>query len=113
MAVHDDPAGAMRVIKHDFGKKGRQTVRRFRQLLSLNALHKANPLPYLERASETIYQLESALVDAAEAAKPRFGNHTPPELIEVDRAEYRRLLDCRDIVEEALARVRALKELEN
>jgi hypothetical protein len=60
------------VIKHEFGKKELQTVRRFRSLLTLDALHeanvKSNPVPYLERASERIYQLEKALF---EALRPR------------------------------------------
>ena len=98
----------MSVIKHDFGIGQRRTARRFRKLLSLDALHeanaRANPVPYLERASERIFQLEAALFEAAQAAKvsPR---EVSPELIVVDKAEYQRLLNCRAIVERALARL--------
>jgi hypothetical protein len=48
----------MGIIKHDFGLKKRRSIGRFRKLLKLDALHeanvRANPLPYLERASERI-----------------------------------------------------------
>jgi hypothetical protein len=67
----------MSVIEHDFGGKRRKADKRFRELLTLDALHeanlRANPLPYLERASERIYQLEKTLFEAAQAAKPEFG----------------------------------------
>ncbi len=108
----------MSIIEHDFGKEKRQTARRFRTLLTLDALHeanvRANPVPYLERASERIYQLEKTLFEAAQAAKPPLdkppldkppsGERPSPQTIEVDRAEYQRLLDCRSIVEKGLAR---------
>jgi hypothetical protein len=98
----------MSVIEHDFGKKWRQATRRFRVLLSLDALHdanvRANPLPYLERASERIYQLERILFEAAEAAKASPGVGPTAEMVEVDKAEYQRLLECRSIVETGLAR---------
>jgi hypothetical protein len=72
----------MSVIKHDFGLEKRETARRFRKLLSLDALHeanvRANPLPYLERASERIFQLEKTLFEAAQAAKPQLGAHNRP-----------------------------------
>jgi len=97
----------MSIIEHDFGMEKRQAARRFRALLGLDALHEnnieANPLPYLERASERIYQLERALHEAAEAAKPTLSERPPAKTIEVDEAEYRRLLNCRTIVENALA----------
>lgn len=99
----------MSVIKHDFGKKNRLIARRFRKLLGLDALHeanvRANPLPYLERASERIYQLETTLFEAAQALKPPFGETPPAETIEVDKAEYRRLLNCRSIVERGLMKL--------
>lgn len=99
----------MTVIKHDFGLKKLRAVRRFRALLKLDALHeanvKANPLPYLERASERIFQLEKALFEAAQALKPEFGEPQSGETIEVDKAEYQRLLNCRAIVEKSLADV--------
>jgi hypothetical protein len=95
------------VIKHDFGKKKRQTVRRFRSLLTLDALHeanvKSNPVPYLERASERIYQLEKALFEAAQAAKPQPGQPPSPETVRVNAAEFQCLLNCRAIIEKALA----------
>jgi hypothetical protein len=96
----------MVVIKHEFGWKKATSTRRFRKLLELDALHEANvhanPLPYLERASERIYQLEKALFEAAQAARPPFGDTNAREAIEVDKAEYRSLLDCRSIVEKAI-----------
>ena len=105
----------MTVIEHDFGKKARQTVQRFRELLCLDALHeaniKANPLPYLERASERIFQLERALFDAAQVFRRSDVSPAAPERIEVDRAEYQRLLRCREIVEEALAEYGSDEEL--
>ncbi len=98
----------MSIIEHDFGKTKRQAARRFRTLLSLDALHEANvganPLPYLERASEQIYQLEKTLFEAAQAATPPMGEPPSREVIEVDKAEYQRLLNCRSIVERGLAR---------
>jgi hypothetical protein len=45
----------MSVIEHDFGLNERLAERRFARLLELDALHeaniRANPLPYVERAS--------------------------------------------------------------
>jgi hypothetical protein len=99
----------MSVIKHDFGLTKHQTARRFRKLLSLDALHdanvRANPIPYLERASERIFQLEKTLFEAAQAAEPASGEPASPETIEVDKAEYQRLLNCRSIVEKGLAQL--------
>ncbi len=84
-----------KIIEHDFGRKKRQTVRRFQNLLTLDALHeaniKANPVPYLERASERIYQLEKALFEAAAAAKPPSNEAPDRQTIEIDKAEYQRL----------------------
>lgn len=97
----------MGIVRHDFGKKKREIARRFTKLLSLDALHeanvRANPVPYLERASERIYQLEKALFEAADAARPFTEPPTSPEMIQVDKAEYQRLLNCRAIVERMLA----------
>jgi hypothetical protein len=97
----------MSVVKHDFGIGKRQTARRFRKLLSLDALHeanvRANPVPYLERASERIFQLEKTLFEAAQAAKPPLGEPRPPEMIEIAKAEYQRLVACRTIVDKGLA----------
>ncbi|HUB63116.1 MAG TPA: hypothetical protein VL996_01475 [Methylocella sp.] len=99
----------MSIIEHDFGKKKRQIVRRFTALLSLDALHEANvqanPIPYLERASERIYQLEKTLFEAAQAAEGPTLPHPSPEMIQVDKAEYHRLLNCRAIIEDALTHV--------
>jgi hypothetical protein len=101
----------MSVIKHDFGIEKQQTARRFRKLLSLDALHeanvRANPIPYLERASERIFQLEKILFEAVQAAQPPAGEASEPETVQVDKAEYRRLLDCRSIVEAGLATLRS------
>jgi hypothetical protein len=97
----------MSVIKHDFGLTKHQTARRLRKLLSLDALHeanvRANPVPYLERASERIFQLERTLFEAAQAAAPSASAPSSTEMVEVDKAEYQRLLKCRAIVEQGLA----------
>jgi len=96
----------MSVIDHDFGLQERQVARRFTKLLSLDAQHeanvRANPVPYLERASERIFQLENALVEAAQAAAPSEAGCSVAETIRVDKAEYQRLLNCRAIIEKAL-----------
>ncbi|WP_315700650.1 MULTISPECIES: hypothetical protein [unclassified Bradyrhizobium] len=95
----------MSIIEHDFGLKLRQTERRFRKLLSLNALHeanvRANPVPYLERASERIYQLEKALFEAVQAATPT--TDEPADTVVVGKAEYQRLLNCQAIVAAAFS----------
>jgi len=98
----------MTVIEHDFGLASRLNERRFARLLELDALHeaniRANPLPYLERASERIFRLRETLFDALEAAKPPA---SPPEgearLIAVDEAEFQRLKACLAIVEKGFA----------
>jgi len=101
----------MSVIKLESGKRNRQTVRRFRQLLGLEALHEANirsnPVPYIERASERIFHLQRALFEAVEASRPALGSKAASKAIEVDELEYRRLLRCREIVEKALEECRA------
>lgn len=97
----------MTIIEHDFGHKKRSTVKRFGKLLGLDALHeeniRANPLPYLERASERIFQLESALFEAAQVFADDKADALPAERIQIDRREYLRLLKCRRVVEQALA----------
>lgn len=102
---------AMSVIEHDFGSEKRRKTRRFRQLLSLDALHEANvrsnPLPYLERASERIYQLEKTVFEAALAARPPAGGDPEGPVVSVSEAEHRRLLACRAIIDDAFARLEA------
>ncbi|GLH81169.1 hypothetical protein SSBR45G_60780 [Bradyrhizobium sp. SSBR45G] len=97
----------MTVIEHDFGIEQRQVERRFRTLLSLDALHdanvRANPIPYLERASERIYQLEKALFEALQAATASADDNGGT--ISIGEAEHRRLLQCRDIVARAYAQL--------
>jgi hypothetical protein len=99
----------MSVIEHDFGGRRRKADKRFRELLSLDALHeanlKANPLPYIERASERIYQLEKTLFEAVQAAKPEFGESSSPETVEVNKSDYKRLQKCLAIVEKGLAQL--------
>jgi hypothetical protein len=102
----------MSVIEHDFGKKDRDSVRRFAQLTTLEAQHEAkvlaNPLPYLERANERISQLEMALLEAGNAARFTIGADAEPAPVEsilVDKTEYERLIRCRDIVEAAIAKL--------
>ncbi len=106
MATRQDPDRES-IIQHDFGKERRETARQFRRLLNLDALHEANvlanPVPYLERASERIFQLEKALFEAAAAARPATEGPAAPEMIQVEKAEYERLLHCRAIVEQMLA----------
>jgi hypothetical protein len=95
------------VIEHDFGMDKRQTERRFTKLLELDALHeaniRANPLPYLERASERIFQLQQLLFDAEQSLKAPSSEICPDEKIEVDKAEYLRLKKCQAIVYEGFA----------
>ena len=105
----------MTVIKRDFGKESRLKRRRFRRLLSLNALHEeniqANPLPYLERASERIFQLERALFEAIQAATRAV--EAPSERIEIGRVEYEGLLACKAIVEAALKELQSDDNIED
>ena len=93
----------MTVIEHDFGKEKRDAPRRLRALLSLDALHdtniRANPVPYLERASERIDQLEKTLFEAVQAA----GAVHSGESVIVDKAEYDALKAAFAIIEDALA----------
>ncbi|MBR1279367.1 hypothetical protein [Bradyrhizobium sp. AUGA SZCCT0283] len=97
----------MSVIKHDFGSEDRKAVRRLRTALELGALHEANirnnPLPYLERASERIFQLEEILFEAVEAATS--ASPVSSETISVSKAEYDRFLACLAIIENGLARL--------
>jgi len=96
----------MGVIRHDFGLTPRRLARRFRLALGLDALHEANiganPLPYLERASEKIDRLERIVFEAAQAAASSANESTSGEMILVDEAEYRRLLRCLAIIEAGL-----------
>ena len=93
----------MSVVRYNFGIESRKIARRFRSLLRLNALHEANvrsnPLPYLERASERIYQLEKVLFEAVDAATLRREQLASPATVEVNKSEYEGLLACRAIVE--------------
>jgi len=99
----------MSVIKHDFGSEDRRTARRLRTLLELGALHEAtirsNPLPYLERASERIFQLEKILFEAVEAATSQSPPPASSEMISVSKAEHDRYLACLAIIENGLARL--------
>jgi hypothetical protein len=98
---------ATNVIAHDFGHEPRLKARRFRRLLDLDALHEGNvrenPLPYLERASERIFRLESALFEAnlaageAGKAAPSVATGTTT----IGRAELASLLACRAVVRAA------------
>lgn len=98
----------MSVIEHDFGLTNRLTERRFGKLLELDALHeaniRANPLPYLERASERIFRLQAAMFEAIQAAKPPTpGPTSNAENVLVDKAEYQRLKNCVALLEKAYA----------
>lgn len=98
----------MSVIEHDFGLTNRLTERRFAKLLELDALHeaniRANPLPYLERASERIFRLQAAMFEAIQASTPPTSGPAPDtENILVDKAEYQRLKACVALLEKAYA----------
>jgi hypothetical protein len=99
----------MSVIKHDFGSEDRRAARRLRTLLELGALHEANirsnPLPYLERASERIFQLEKILFEAVEAATSQSAPLASSEMISVSKAEFDRYLACLAIIENGLERL--------
>jgi hypothetical protein len=94
----------MKIIDHDFGHEKRSKARRLRRLLDLDRLHEANirenPLPYLERASERIFQLETAIFEAHQALDPPEGADLG-ETATVSRAELERLRRCADITRKA------------
>ena len=96
----------MSVIKHEFGNEDRRAARRLRTLLELGALHEANIrsnlLPYLERASERIFQLEKILFEAVEAATSQSSPPASSEMISVSKAEFDRYLACLAIIENGL-----------
>jgi hypothetical protein len=105
----------MSVIEHDFGLTNRLTERRFGRLLELDALHeaniRANPLPYLERASERIFRLQTAMFEAIQAAKAPTPSATPGlEYVLVNEAEYLRLKTCLALLENAYAELAAQEE---
>ena len=99
----------MSVIRHDFDSESRGMVRRLRTQLKLSALHeaniRANPLPYLDRASERIYQLEKILFEAVETATSPTATSGAREMISVSKVEYQRYLACLAIIENGLARI--------
>ena len=64
-----------------------------------------SPLPYLERASERIFQLEKTLFEAVEAATPRLSPGLSSEMISASKAEYDGFLACLAIIENGLARL--------
>lgn len=101
----------MSVIEHDFGAGTRKKERRFRKLLSLDALHeqnvRANPLPYLERASERIFQLEKAIFEAALAGRAPASGEPQGDAVTLSKAELDRLLACRAIVDATFAQIQA------
>ena len=104
----------MSVIRHDFDGEQRRTARRLRTLLNLNALHganiRANPLPYLERAGERIFQLEKILFEAVETATSQTVPSVSFEMISVNKAEYQRYLACLAVIENGLAKLAADEE---
>jgi len=99
----------MSVIRHNFDTENRGAARRLRTLLKLSALHeaniRANPLPYLERASERIYQLEKILFEAVEMATSPAAPSGVRETISVSEAEYQRYLGYVAIIENGLAQL--------
>ena len=99
----------MSVIRHNFDTENRGTARRLQTLLKLSALHetniRANPLPYLERASERIYQLEKVLFEAVEMATSQTVPSGAREMMSISKAEYQRYLACLAIIENGLAQL--------
>lgn len=99
----------MTIIEHDFGKKDRDTVRRFTKLITLEAQHEAkvlaNPLPYLERATERITQLEMALLDAAHALDVPASEAASGETVAIPKEDYERFLRCKAVLEDAKAKM--------
>jgi hypothetical protein len=101
----------MTIIEHDFGKKTRDTIKRFTELMSLEAKHEAsvqaNPIPYLERANERMSQLEMTILEAARAATIGEPGSPAPneETVTVNKVEYERLLRCKEILEIAQAKL--------
>lgn len=99
----------MAIIRHDFGKVKRETVRSFRKLVGLDFVHEArvlaNPLPYLERAEQRMFLLEEALRDAAAAANAAGSDAAHTDRIEISKAEYESLLACKSIVLRIVARL--------
>ena len=99
----------MSVIRHNFDTENRGAARRLRTLLKLSALHeaniRANPVPYLERASERIYQLEKILFEAVEVATSKTAPAGARETISLSKAEYQRYLACLAIIENGLAQL--------
>ncbi len=106
----------MTIIEHDFGLADRLTERRFARLLELDALHeaniRANPLPYLERASERIFRLSEVLHDALAAykAQPSEDAYEARNMV-VDAAEYDRLKKCLAILEAGYTKFGALDDI--
>lgn len=100
----------MSVINHDFGGDKRRATRRFRSLLKLDALHEANieanPLPYLERASDRIFQLEKTIFEALLAAQSVPAGDTPA-MVTITADEYQRMRACIAILETAQAELNA------
>jgi hypothetical protein len=96
------------IIEHDFGLTKRVTERRFAKLLELDALHeaniRANPLPYLERASERIFQLQQVIFEAVQSVRAATPEAPSGETIQLDKAEYLRLKKCQAIIEEGFAK---------
>ena len=92
----------MAIITRDFGGQKRALVRRFAEQLALEALHEENiaknPLPYLERASQRMFQLEQMIFAALTAARCDAAQADDP-----NAAAHEALLRCRAILERACA----------
>lgn len=95
----------MTILPFRPGQDHPRIVRRFRALLGLDALHEANvaanPVAYLERASERIHRLQKTIFEAAQALAPSGEAEGTEAPVLVDGAEYRRLLACKAIIERA------------
>jgi hypothetical protein len=97
------------VIRHNFDIENRGAVRRLRTQLKLGALHEANirvnPLPYLERASEHIYQIEKVLFEAVNTATSPTAPSGKDEMVSISKAEWQRYLACLAIIKNGLAQL--------
>lgn len=101
--------GKDRIISHDFGGEKREAARQLRRFLDLDALHEANirenPLPYLERANERIFQFQTVLFEAHQALEGSGKESPKGETVTVDKDQYQRLVKSAQVLEEAYARL--------
>lgn len=99
----------MAIIRYDFGKKRRDVARGFRKRVNLDEAHEsrvlANPLPYLERAEQRLFELEEALRGAAQALTPQASDDDGNDTVVLSRSEHDRLLAAKAIILKAVAKL--------